>query len=122
LATTQNWVYGLIIYFFSVFVIVSLMSLGGYLSSNVQTEGGYTPQQLRNMSRIEAPAGDTSLIPDYDLKSYAKDIFSFFLWNINVTGDSLLANYMWLVRLIFVYLPLLFLAIAFYYSLPTVSG
>lgn len=99
------------------------MSIGGSFADNtVTTSGGYTAQMLSNQSHIEAPEGSTGLLGAFSMKSYFKDLFSFFVFNISINEGEVLMSYLWLIRLIFVYMPLLFLTLSIYYSMPTVSG
>ena len=119
----QDWTYALVIYFFGVFVVLTLLSLGGAFADNsVTSTGGYTPQTLANQSQIEAPEGSTGILGAFSMKSYFKDLFSFFIFNISINEGDVLMSYLWLIRLIFVYMPLLFLTLSIYYSMPTVSG
>jgi hypothetical protein len=116
---TQNWIYGLSIYFVGIFIIVSLFSMGSLLSNDVtQTTGNFkTDSQSYNRSQVADNQG-------FSMGTYFGEVFSFFIWDIGYynTDQSILMQYFWIIRLIIVWIPGLFLALAIYYSLPTVSG
>ncbi len=115
---SQTYMTAFVIYFIGLFIVVSLISLGGgFASGEVRVSLGYDPV-------IKGSVNDTAVTPGQSFKwsSFFKDVFSFFVFNVSSTGETFITQYLWLVRLIFVYIPLTLLVITFYYSLPTVSG
>lgn len=118
---TQEWIYGLTLYFVGISIIVSLFSLAGAFSpGEFQTSGGYNPQQSGQANFSDMPTGVTST---FSMGRFFKDVFNFFVFNISIGNDgSLIYQYLWLIRIIFVYLPVTFLIIAVWYSLPTIGG
>ena len=119
---TQTWLYALIIYFSGLMVIVSLFSIGGMLTPDqVTTSTGFSRSlggEVHNESgEVSAPS-----VSVFSWKSYFKDIFSFFVWDINVYEGKILMEYFWIIRIIIVYLPLIALLTCIWYSVPTVSG
>lgn len=117
----QEWIYGLIIYFVGIFVLVTLFSLAGALSpSDLSVTGGYNPMVSGQVNGSDLPTGVTST---FSIGKWFKDVFSFFVFNINIgQSNALLYQYLWLIRVIFVYLPVTFLVLAVWYSLPTVGS
>lgn len=117
----QEWVYGLILYFVGVFIIITLFSIAGVLnSSQIHVTGGYNPVQKGSVNASDLPTGVTS---SFSWSKWFKDVFSFFVFNISIGNDgSLLYQYFWIFRVILVYLPVLALILAIWYSLPTVGS
>ena len=117
--SAQSWIQGLTLYFVFIFIIVSLFVGGGLIASSPVT-GGYTGQKLTPLNQSSSDES-TGLFGGFNLSRYIKAVFSFFAFNIYFT-DSTLLQYIIIIRILFVYIPLFFLALAIYYSLPTVSG
>jgi hypothetical protein len=117
----QEWIYGLVIYFVGISIVISLFSIAGVLNPNqFHSSGGYNPQQQGQANFSDLPTGVTST---FSMGKFFKDIFSFFVFNISIgSPGSIIYQYLWLIRIIFVYMPLTFLALAVWYSLPTVGG
>ena len=117
----QEWIYGLTLYFIGIAIVVSLFSLAGaFTPSQFSTHGGYNPQQAGSANFSNLPTGVTST---FSMGKFFKDIFSFFVFNISIGNDgSIIYQYLWLIRIIFVYIPVTFLVIAIWYSLPTIGG
>ena len=119
MATTQDWAFGLSLYFIGLFVVVTLFSIAGAFSSGeVTTNTGYGTAYIAG-DNFTSPADDISYNPR---GGYLKDIFSFFVFNISFNEGNILIEYMWLLRIILVYLPLLALMYTVWYSLPTISS
>jgi hypothetical protein len=114
----QEWIYGLTLYFVGIFIAITLFSIAG-ATSDVSVQGGYNPQQQGGANFTSMPTGVTSTL---SIGTYFKDVFSFFVFNISLPTDTLIGQYLWLIRVIFVYLPVLFLVIAVWFSLPTMGG
>lgn len=117
----QEWIYGLIIYFVGIFIVFTLFSIAGVFNQGqINVEGGYNPIQKGSSNYSDLPTGVTST---FSIGKYFKDVFSFFVFNISIgTENSTLYNYFWIIRVIFVYIPVTFLIIALWYSLPTIGG
>jgi hypothetical protein len=117
----QEWIYGLVIYFVSIFIIITLFSMAGVLQTNsVIVSGGYNPVQKGSVNASDLPTGVTS---SFSWSKWFKDVFSFFVFNISIGNDgSLLYQYFWIFRIMLVYLPVLALILAIWYSLPTVGS
>ena len=127
MASTQSWTYGFIYYFVFVGIIVTLFSISGVFADNhdvvTPAEFGNTYGLDANTTRWdEGETTDTNELGSYSISTTFKDLFSFFVFNISIYNHSGLMAYLWLIRLLFVYLPLLMLSLSIYYSLPTVSG
>lgn len=124
MAGAADWMFGLIFYFVGLFIIISIFSIAGVFNESTVSFDNRFSSSLQSHTN-ETSEGDvpSSIIPQ---KSYFKDVFSFFFWNINYYGDgennSVLVEYMWLIRILFVFIPLFILILTIYYSLPTVSG
>lgn len=117
MAGTIDWVYGLVLYFVGLFIIVSLFSIGGMFEGN-------TIADTRFSTALSGQVNQSQTAEDlgFSLGNYFRDVFSFFFWDVQFITGTQLFTYMWLIRIIIVYLPLLALVLAIYYSLPTVSG
>lgn len=116
---TQSVVNGCILYFIGLFIIVSLFAIiGAFPKNEVITDSRFssTLSGSINASRV---ADSTDKLK---IGTVFKDVFSFFFWNISFTDNGILIDYLWLIRILFVYLPLLVLLISIYYSLPFVSS
>lgn len=127
MAATQTYMNGFIYYFSFLFIIVSLFSLSGVFSDNhdlivSQQYAGRYGITINQSQYSEGFAEEIGVFGSFKLKNYFSDIFSFFLFNISIYNHSTIMEYMWLIRTLFIYLPLLALGINIYYSLPTVSG
>lgn len=121
MAGTQDWMTGLSVYFIGMFVIVSLFSIAGvFREHEVITTADEFSSNLKGEADAEASPAP-SLNP-FSWKGFFKDIFSFFVWDIQINEEGTLMNYFWLVRIIIVYIPLLVLLLTLWYSVPTVSG
>jgi hypothetical protein len=99
-------------------MFLSLMYASGAMDStftSTYTQVGHTSSSLINSSSSTVPTKLTSG------GSYFGTIFSFFVWNISFT-TGFLADYILYIRVLFVWLPLLFLGLAFWYSTALSSG
>jgi hypothetical protein len=119
--SAQDWVYGLIVYFVGIFIVFTLFSIAGVFNQGeINVQGGYNPILKGSTNYSELPTGVTST---FSIGKYFKDVFSFFIFNISIgTDDSILYQYFWIFRVIFVYIPVTFLVLAIWYSMPTVSS
>ena len=117
----SDWMFGLILYFVGLLIIVSLFSISGvFAGDNQVVVDSRFSSSLQGNINTSKTADDLTIYPN---RSYFADIFSFFYWNISIYGnDNILVQYLWLIRIIFVYIPFLALLLTIYYSLPTVSG
>jgi len=116
-----DWMFGLILYFVGLLIIVSLFSISGAFAGNSEVV-----IDSRFSNSLQGDINNSKTVDDlsiYPSTSYFKDIFSFFYWNVSIYGDdNILVQYLWLIRIIFVFIPTLALMLTVYYSLPTVSG
>lgn len=117
--STQTWTYGLIIYFVLCFTIVSLFSAAGAFSDGSMTATASMTTSGRNVSSTDF---NPSPVAGHSTNSYFKDIFSFFVWNISISDTGVLGSYFWVIRIFLVWIPLTFLLISIYYSLPFTGG
>lgn len=126
--TTQNWMYGFIMYFVGVFLFVSMFSIAGVFQNNeVVTDNRFSTDLRGNIDTgINVTGTDTSisLLGGFKWGNFFRDLFSFFFWNISIYDNSQgkLMDSMWIIRIFLVYIPLLAFLICLYYSIPTVSG
>lgn len=106
------------IYFSCVLIFLFLLTNAGAFDSSVMTTAG----QINTLPGTDVNSS-SGTVPDRlsSGTSYFKVLFSFFAWNISITS-GFLADYLWVIRVIFVWVPLLFAGMAFYYSLPFTSG
>jgi len=114
----QEWVYGLTIYFISIFIFVTLFSIAGVFTE-VQATGVTTTMdayQSANASQM------STVTTGFSWTRTFKDVFSFFVFNISISHSGVIMDYFWLFRIILVYVPLAFLVLALYYSAPFTSG
>lgn len=118
MAGTQDWVFGLILYFVGLFIVVSLFSIGGMISPTDMT----TDTRFSTALSIQVNQTQTAEDLGFSIGDYFSDVFSFFFWDIQFLTGTQLFTYMWLIRIVLVYLPFLALVLSIYYSLPTVSG
>ena len=117
MSNAQDWVFGLTIYFTGLFIVVSLFSIGGMFDGSVDIDARFSSSISSNINQSQS-ADDLG----FSLTDYFKDVFSFFFWDIQILEGTQLMSYMWLLRILLVYLPLLALVLSIYYSLQTVSG
>lgn len=122
---TQTVAIGLILYFLGIGIFVTLLSAAGAFSDSSVVYNN--PAQIADMATPDYNESyvDTEAISGakpWNIGVWFKDIFSFFAWDIHSTDSGELGQYFWLVRVLFVYLPMVLLIITIYYSMPTVSG
>jgi len=115
----QRYMIGSVVYFTLLFVVVSLFSISGVFTGNEVVTNVEFSSSLQSSN-----INDTQNVNDlgFNHRSYFKDIFSFFAWNINVYEGITLMSYFWIFRIVFVYIPILILILNIYYSLPTIAG
>jgi hypothetical protein len=114
----QDIIQGGVIYFIGIFIFLSLMYAAGAMDSSfisTYTQLGHTSSSNINSSSSTVPDKLTTGV------SYFSVIFSFFVWNISFT-TGFLAEYILFIRILFVWLPLTFIGIAFWYSTALSSG
>lgn len=71
----------------------------------------------------DLPSGDIGLFSSFSLRGWFRTIFSVFVFDLDMIGDSsLIGSYFWVIRIILIWLPGIFTVIALYFSLPTVSS
>jgi len=120
MASAQSWIQGGIIYFVGLFFFISLVyNAGGFDSSFSSNYASITVIESNtiNTSSSNVPTSFSGS------KSYFGTIFSFFVWNFSFnTGVLSNSLYLFIIRTIFVYLPLIFLALSFWYSTALSSG
>jgi hypothetical protein len=120
MSSAQSWIQGGIIYFVGLFIFISLVyNAGGFDSSFSSNYGSITVIESNtiNTSSSNVPTSFSGS------KSYFGTIFSFFVWNFSFnTGVLSNSLYLFIIRTIFVYLPLIFLALSFWYSTALSSG
>lgn len=127
MTNTQTWTYGFIFYFTFLFIIVTLFSIAGVFANNhdVVINDEFTSSfglNTINQTRwVDGDTDSTATVGSYSITTTFKDLFSFFYFNISIYNHGIM-QYLWLIRLIFVGLPMLGLVLTIYYSLPTVSG
>lgn len=119
-----TYLYGFIAYFTFLILLASLVSLGGGFSSNnfLTTSQDNFFQQNSNINR-SIDESDVSIVSGFRWKTFFADIFSFLVWDISINSDDeILSQYFWIIRILIVWIPLAYLILAIYFSLPTVSG
>lgn len=107
------------------FAIVSLLSIGGVFDGSLVTSTNGFATTDYSYNDTEPPSGiDSYVFGSFDFIGYLGDLFSFFVWDIHFyDGDQVfIMNNFWLVRMFIVWLPLFYLILTIYYSVPTVSG
>lgn len=124
MANTIKFMHGYIGYFALLFILITLFSIAGVFQHNeVIVDQRFASAFSGSLNASASPpAGSPDGLSAFKWNSYFKDIFSFFFWNISIYDDSELMNWLWMIRIILVYLPLIFLLITIWYSVPTVNG
>jgi len=124
---TQTWTYALILYFLGISVVWILMADTG-VSSDMAVSGRGSDDLafdssgnvvLGNESISDDDAMDVSV---WTVGKLFKHVLSLYAWNITIDADSTLAQYIFFIRLIFIWIPGLFLILSIIYSLPTMTG
>lgn len=113
----QIWTYTLLMYFLVLASFLGTLTQGEVLqNTNVRY---VVNDEIRSTEYNETYSTDSpSSTNPWSFGEYISVLFGFFVWGI----DLGIGNWMWLVRLFFVYFPLTALLLSIYYSLPTVSG
>jgi hypothetical protein len=99
-------------------IFLFLLTKAGAFDSSLSTTAGQIntlPGQDVNASSSTVPtklSGGTS---------YFKVLFSFFAWNITISS-GFLSEYLWVFRVVFVWVPILFAGLALWYSTALSSG
>lgn len=120
MANTIDYAHAHIYYFIMLFVIITLFSIAGVFRNNeVITNSQFSSSLTATINKSGEPSPSLSPLKWRD---FFKDIFSFFFWNISIYDGDVLIEFLWIIRIIFVYVPLLSLIITLWYSVPTVSG
>lgn len=116
--TAMDIVISGIIYFSCIFIFIGLLNSAGAFTTQMSTTyGKVNLEPNTEINKTSTSIGNTL----NNGKSYFGVIFSFFLWNIEIT-DGFFADYLLPIKIIFVWIPLIALLVAFYYSLPISSG
>lgn len=113
--SVQTWTYALIGYFVMIGVFVSILSYGGVLGENSITTNDGVYNYEGNTTVIPP---DTTYADTWNIGIWLGDLFGFFVFGINLD----VGVWIWLIRTIFVYMPLTALILSIWYSMPTVSG
>lgn len=121
MASTQTWVYALIIYFLGLTVVVTLFGIANSFPNGEVTTAGVSGiyeaiDDTTNETNAYAQSGNI------DWGETFKFVWSFFGWNLYVNDGEVLMQYLWVVRIFLVYLPLLALVVSLFYSLPFIGG
>jgi len=110
---SQAFTYALIAYFVIVSIFVGLLSYGGLLS-----DGSITVTQNEAINSYGPNTTYSTVIPDsassWNVGTYITDLFGFFVFGVELDG---VGAFMWIIRLVFVYIPLLFLVLSIYYAI-----
>ena len=111
---TQTWIYLLIIYFVSLSIMIGTIGQGGMLVDSdvsITTNPSITSYSV-NQTNVPEPTALGST-------GFLKSVWDFaFNWNI----DMGVGAWVWVIRAIFVYLPVLFTILAVIFALPFMGG
>jgi len=114
---TQTWTYLLIGYFVYLAVIIGVLDTSGLMDGSVTTTTNpdvYT-YSANSSASLESPPSTSA----FSSGGYLQAVWNFTLnWNI----DLGIGAWMWIIRIFFVYLPILALVLSVYYSLPFTGG
>jgi len=118
MANTHTWLYALILYFIGLIAVTTLLA-GAALDTDYNVAGTSNMYSELDQTINQTSVADESNI---DIKDTFKFVWSFFGWNVYFSEGDTIIKFLWLFRLLFVYLPLLALVAVIYYSLPFAGG
>lgn len=132
----QTWMYGLILYFVGVSTVWALATQGisdtqysKYNDFDDSVTGG--PAQYVSASgntpniggsNQSVTADEVADVSVWSIGKLFRNIFSLYAWNISIPSSSSLYSYLIYIKLIFIWLPGIFLIFTVIYSLPTMGG
>jgi len=106
------------IYFSCILIFLFLLTIAGAFDSSISTTSGRV--SIRPGTDVDSNSSTVPTKLSSGL-SYFKVLFSFFVWNISISS-GFLASYLWVIRVVFVWVPLLFAGMALWYSTALSSG
>ena len=114
MSSTQNWFYGLMLYFIGITIIITLFSSANASSDYVFT----TPNALVDNTNPDANITTPDAGSSYNIvtggSSFWDYFWGFYVWDFaGVYGQGTLMNYFWIIRLLLVWLPLTALTTTF---------
>ena len=109
MANTITITTGLAFYYILVGLVVTLLSMGGAFDDrSVSTTAPEMSFELgATINKTELP---TNFVSSFGVGDTLKDLFSFFVFNISFNEGAAL-EWLWLIRVIFVYFPALILTL-----------
>ena len=116
---TQTWTYLLIGYFVYLAVIIGVLNSSGMMGDgsviNTTTNPGIYDYSSNASASLESPPSTSA----FSSGGYLQAVWDFTLnWNVDLN----IGFWMWIIRILFVYLPILALVLSVYYSLPFTGG
>jgi len=116
---TQTWTYLLIGYFVYLAVIIGVLNSSGMMGDgsviNTTTNQDIFTYGANASETLESPPSTSA----FSSGSYLQAVWDFTLnWNVDLN----IGFWMWIIRIFFVYLPILALVLSVYYSLPFTGG
>ena len=117
---TQTWIYSIIIYFTLIAAFLAVITPVLDSSVTVDTsQMGLTKYAANDSVDLVQPESTSA----WSVGKYLNVLFSFFVWdNDGVLDFNQSGIIQLIIKMFFVYLPLIMLFMGIYYSLPTVSG
>ena len=115
--STQTWTYLLVGYFVYLAIIIGVLNNSGLMDGSVtsMTNPGIYDYNSNASVSLESPPSTSA----FSSGGYLQAVWDFTLnWNI----DLGIGVWMWVIRILFVYLPILALVLSVYYSLPFTGG
>lgn len=123
MGSTQSWTVGLLVYFVIMTVMVILFSASVAKDETIVFSGVSDVKNFdTNLNQSELPT--PSLTAVFNWGKFFKVFFGFFGFDLGFYDDNYpnAIAYLWIFKILFIYLPLMALILSIYYSLPTVSG
>ena len=115
--STQTIVYACIIYYVFLAIGIGVIGSGGLLDSTVSYSNNpeIYSYSANTTDSMESPPSTST----FGVSKYFSHIWNFAInWNVDLGVGA----WVWVIRLLFVYLPVLFTILAIVYSLPFMGG
>lgn len=109
MATNITMTYGIVAYYLLLAIVIMLFSMGGAFDNQevITTTPDISQELTSQINQSELP---DSFVESFGIGKTIKNLFSFFVFNISITTKGVM-DFLWLVRIIFVYFPALLLTI-----------
>lgn len=113
MANTLTFTIGMVIYYTMLAVVLTLFSLSGVFDpTEIQTTHAEISTEVQYRVNGSIIPSDDTFESSFRVGKTFKDLFSFFVFNISIYDGSILMEWLWIIRIFFVYLPALILTLA----------